>query len=440
MRVHLGVGAVFLAAVGAIVVARPHEAATSHLVMTLAPSGNGPDSSSSVVAVPIGGVSRPERILSLGFHSARRPQVSRDGRRVVFAGRREAEEPWSLWETSIDGTRTRQIAPGLEATDPVYISDDRLVFSARSAAGDGWALYAVNRDGSRLERLTHHPGDDLGASVLRDGRVLFSHRREGEAGPRRLLTVRPDGTGLDFVYEVPAGATLWGRAVETESGSLVAVEVDATGVRRVVEIDPSGAHTIATAATGNINAIARAFEGVYVAYASTPETPSRVVPLGTDGALRGLIVERNGSDVLEAVLAVPRPAQPGLLSVVDTTQRTGWIYGIDARISDLPGNRGRQIARLRVSAMGGVWGEVNVQVDGSFFIELPADTPFRLETVDASGNTIRGPSSWLWVRPGEHRGCIGCHEPRHLAPPNRVPLAIEDSAVRLVARHGSEGR
>ena len=37
--------------------------------------------------------------------------------------------------------------------------------------------------------------------------------------------------------------------------------------------------------------------------------------------------------------------------------------------------------------------------------------------------------SWLWVMPGERRGCIGCHEDRELTPPNRHVQALRKDAV-----------
>jgi len=138
-------------------------------------------------------------------------------------------------------------------------------------------------------------------------------------------------------------------------------------------------------------------------------------------------------DVIDVVATDAPMVGRGLLSVVDTTKDVGWIYGIDANQSRDPTatGRGRQAARLRVLSVGSVWWDVDLEVDGSFFVELPADTPFRLETLDAEGRTIRGPSDWLWVRPGEHRGCIGCHEPRGTVPPNRVPLAVERGVTML---------
>jgi len=58
-----------------------------------------------------------------------------------------------------------------------------------------------------------------------------------------------------------------------------------------------------------------------------------------------------------------------------------------------------------------------------------ADTPFRIRTLDESGNVVSGPCSWLWLRPNERRGCIGCHENPELAPENIVSLAVKKPPV-----------
>jgi hypothetical protein len=59
-----------------------------------------------------------------------------------------------------------------------------------------------------------------------------------------------------------------------------------------------------------------------------------------------------------------------------------------------------------------------------------ADKPFQLRTLDKNGNVINS-CAWLWIRPNERRGCIGCHENRELAPENNVPLAIKMDPVSI---------
>ncbi len=109
---------------------------------------------------------------------------------------------------------------------------------------------------------------------------------------------------------------------------------------------------------------------------------------------------------------------------------------MDARLTGLASvDTGAAVLRVRSTA--GELGEVPLAVDGSFHVELPANTPLQLETRDGDGRLVRGPSAWIWVRPGELRGCVGCHESRVLAPENRLPVAAARPAVPLTGVAGS---
>ena len=69
--------------------------------------------------------------------------------------------------------------------------------------------------------------------------------------------------------------------------------------------------------------------------------------------------------------------------------------------------------------------------DGSFMAEVPADVALGFEALDEAGNVVRRLPPSVWVRPGENRGCIGCHEPHGLAPRNRRPLAVKEPPVAV---------
>jgi hypothetical protein len=66
-----------------------------------------------------------------------------------------------------------------------------------------------------------------------------------------------------------------------------------------------------------------------------------------------------------------------------------------------------------------------VEKDGSFYVAVPANLPVRFQLLDAGGETIHEQRGWVWARPGEERGCAGCHESKALTPENRWPLALK---------------
>ena len=65
-----------------------------------------------------------------------------------------------------------------------------------------------------------------------------------------------------------------------------------------------------------------------------------------------------------------------------------------------------------------VLGYAPIEPDGSFKLNVPADTPIALAVVDAQGRALQTHTNWIQVRPGERRTCDGCHSPRRGAPIN----------------------
>lgn len=59
-----------------------------------------------------------------------------------------------------------------------------------------------------------------------------------------------------------------------------------------------------------------------------------------------------------------------------------------------------------------ILGYAPIEPDGSFKIQVPADTPLALTVVDGKGRNIQTHLNWIQVRPGERRTCDGCHSPR----------------------------
>ena len=93
-------------------------------------------------------------------------------------------------------------------------------------------------------------------------------------------------------------------------------------------------------------------------------------------------------------------------------------------------------AELRVFALVGsrqlrTVGKVPVDSDGSVIVQLPVDVPLGLDTLDAQGRVLRHQPAFLWLRPGENRACVGCHEPRNHAPRNTRPMATMHRPAHL---------
>jgi len=59
-----------------------------------------------------------------------------------------------------------------------------------------------------------------------------------------------------------------------------------------------------------------------------------------------------------------------------------------------------------------ILGYAPIEPDGSFKLQVPADTPLALTVIDDKGRGIQTHLNWIQVRPGERRTCDGCHSPR----------------------------
>ena len=59
-----------------------------------------------------------------------------------------------------------------------------------------------------------------------------------------------------------------------------------------------------------------------------------------------------------------------------------------------------------------ILGYAPIEPDGSFRLQVPANTPIAVAVVDAEGRAFQTHTNWIQVRPGERRTCDGCHSPR----------------------------
>jgi hypothetical protein len=273
--------------------------------------------------------------------------------------------------------------------------------------------------------------------------------------------VRIDGTGLAALYGSHEGPT-WKRRPAVVGERVVFLAADdgdvlgapsAVALRRplrsLAPVAPgvAGAWRSARAAPGG---------GLLVSHAPDPaanDTFGLYVLAGEGGAATHPLRDDPAVHELDAMSARPRPAPRGLVSTVTADARTGTILCLDARLTDRATTGGPPAAALQVlaatprpaaGAAAAPYAPDTTLVastplagDGSVAMEVPADVPLVFRTVDADGATRQDSRGWAWIRPGETRACIGCHEDREIAPPNRVPEAVAQHAAALGLQGGS---
>jgi hypothetical protein len=161
----------------------------------------------------------------------------------------------------------------------------------------------------------------------------------------------------------------------------------------------------------------------------TASTTHGVYSLDPESGRYELLFDDPAVDEIQAKAVVPREMPDGRASVVDEKEDHGALYCLSVYTSDMeiaPGS----VKRLRVLTPGGTFGDVAVWEDGSFHVQVPANTPIRLQTLGAGGAPLRT-IAWIWVKNKENRGCIGCHEDGELSPPNVLADALTHPAARL---------
>jgi len=143
---------------------------------------------------------------------------------------------------------------------------------------------------------------------------------------------------------------------------------------------------------------------------------------------------------IQAKMVYPRPEPDGRSSVVTEKDPNGKLYCLNVYVSDynIPGSHtssGTEVFesscnRVPSSVQKRILGEIDIAEDGSFNIEIPANTPIKLQTLDADGMALRS-CDWIWARNHEPRGCIGCHEDGELTPENVLVTAVTRPSIKL---------
>jgi hypothetical protein len=401
------------------------------------------------------------QVLTSNFDSAADPEISFDGKRVLFAAKKSQGDNWEIYEVEISGASPRQITRSMgNCRSPMYqsaifyLNDPRpsyqITFTS-DASGElderGYSrltnLYSVMPDGTGLRRLTYNLSSNSGPAMVWDGRILF-------AAGLRLFGINLDGT--DYALAAEFRNRMQRMPATTPDGLVVFVEPDRSSwdaggplasvtlrrplhsYRRITQPSDGLFHSPSPLPDGSILVARRPAGGAgqYGIYRLTP----------ADGRAELIHQDPAWNEMQPRALA-PRAEPDGHSSVVEQQEPTGKLYCLNAYDSELGPDwvpKG-SLRRLRVlegtprKAPGETvrrrfLGELDIEDDGSFQIQVPAATPIQLQLLDQDGLALRT-SSWIWVMNNENRGCIGCHEGPERTPENLLAKALTRPAVQL---------
>lgn len=383
-------------------------------------------------------------ILLDDFESSASPSLSHEGQYLYFQGQKNEGDPWQIWVMDLKKGEVSPVTDLPEnCTQPASLPDGSVVFTreGRLKGKEVQNLWKCMMDGCCLTQLTHNPAKDLYSNVLWEGRILYSSQQVyPEARNAQLMIMRPDGTKSELYTPGCCGLLPVSGGMDSPDGYIYFISTDGQ-LSRVLHRRPL--HTFE-----NLSAN---LAGSFASVTPLADSSCLVSYLPVDGSTFGLysfdpekgetplalyLGEKNLVDPLMVAVMDPRPKI--LPSPVNPDKPTAILMCQNINHSSIAiheGISGDSLAdRIRISTLDGELAVVEAKDDGSFYIKMDADTPFRFETLNSQGETLRGPSDWIYLRPNERRACTGCHVNPELAPRNYQPHAVKEDPVVLVSQ------
>ena len=386
----------------------------------------------------------------------RDPQVSYDGRRILFSYRKGGTEHYLLYEINADGSGLRQLTEGeyddLEAS---YLPDGGIVFV--SSRCNRWVncwlsqvatLYRCDAEGRNIQPLSSNNEQDNTPWPLPDGRILhtrWEYVDRSQVDYHHLWVMNPDGTEQTIFFGNMHPSTVMIDAKPIPgSDRIVACFSPGHGQTEhegsVAIVDPrAGPDARASARVLSRGANYRdpwAFSETSFLAAQNHS----LVLLDERGRSQEIFrlseaEIRAGLHVHEPRPVAPRPRETVLSPRVRPDQPTGRLLLANVYEGrNMAGVKRGDIKKLLVLetlpkpinftggmeplSYGGTFtlerllGTVPVEPDGSAYLEIPALRSVFFVALDEKELSVKRMQSFVTVQPGEVTSCVGCHEQR----------------------------
>jgi HEAT repeat protein len=409
------------------------------------------------------------------------PSVSYDGKWVYFSHMPAGEKFFRIYRIAAGGGAAERLTGGtFHDFDPAEMPDGRIVFSStrmgtfeeyHSAPTRG--LFALDLAAKAIRSITTPVVFDNDPRITADGRIAFV--RADNFGERakvetQIHVVHPDGTagvvefgpdrpGLNYGranasgelpallrnygYGSPAPLSDGRMACISYQGLLLAEpgetqprRIGNLGAQQVSDISPLPDDRLLCTTAGKdvIGVLDVATAQIVPVYRSAGATVHSATYLGP--RTRPAVLSRGSRDADE------QPYATGVVvcqSVFNSRHKgLDWSRARAVRIYEGRGltQRSSHSDIVHIGTQAVEWGTVPLAPDGSFQVEVPADRAMAMQVVDAEGREIINELTWIYVRPGERRSCVGCHAPRQMAPSGggAQPQALAWPAAKLLGQ------
>ena len=394
----------------------------------------------------------------------RDPQVSYDAQRILFSYRKGGTHHYNLYEINADGAGLRQITSGdWDDVEPCYLPDGGIAFCSSRCKryvlcwiAPVAILFRCNADGSGLQMLSSGAVTENTPSILPDGRILYTrweYVNRDAVSFHHLWTMNPDGTGQQVYYgnQTPGQVFIDAQPIP-QTRDVVFIDSGYHGSQehagKVMIVSESGGPN----STDQLKCISpNKQSGFRDPFPVSPHAflvaRNKAILLLNDSG-RTMQLYAGPRMVHEPRLLKPRPRERDIPSRVDMAADSGTLYIADVyRGRNMQGVKRGSIKKLLVLeqlpkpvnyhgggstpiAHGGTWtlkrilGTVPVAEDGSAYFEAPPLRSLYVALLDEHDRSVKQMRSFVTLRPGEQRGCIGCHESRTQSPPPQRPTAL----------------
>ena len=349
-------------------------------------------------------------ILSCGNETEWTPALMDDGR-VIYSRWEYTDKPlWriqSLWTTQPDGTGTT-VFWGNQTVWPDHLSEPRPIPGTRRVMFSG---------------VGHHDWFSGSIGIVDPGKGLnfplgltkvtcdlpWPECGTPPEDPHESADYHPSGRYTGYKTPYPLSEEDFLVSARGEGSRFRLYLMDVRGNRELIY---EGAHNIWHAVPVRPRP-------------RPPQSPDRVAWPGTGPDRQppqsGLFYS---ADVCQGVPDLPRE-KVKYLRVIQTDHKTYSTWRKTYR------NSGPPVSIIQEEGVKRILSVVPVMPDGSVYFKAPPGRSLHFQLLDEHFRCLQTMRSFTGLMPGEHRGCIGCHESHSTAPPATGGLAFREPPVEL---------